>query len=247
MTAREIAHHLKRPSKCGSGWSACCPAHPDKNPSLTLVDSEDGKVLAHCHAGCDQRAVIHALRDLGLWEPLLRKKSVAVAEYDYRDAQGKLLYQVVRTEPKGFFQRRPDGYGGWINRGPRDDQKILYQMTELIPAPILFLVEGERDVETLRSYGFVGTTNVGGAKAAWLPQYTEALRAKEVIVVPDRDDAGYARARRLVRALQGAVGRLVYLDLGEGKDITEWFGKHSELELMAHVEEDLRNASSESD
>ena len=41
-------------------------------------------------------------------------KGKIVAVYDYRDADGTLLYQVVRYEPKTFRQRRPDGNGGWI-------------------------------------------------------------------------------------------------------------------------------------
>ena len=36
------------------------------------------------------------------------------ATYDYLDEKGKLLFQVVRYDPKDFQQRRPDGHGGWI-------------------------------------------------------------------------------------------------------------------------------------
>src|SRR5207237_6401785 len=40
-----------------------------------------------------------------------------VAQYDYRDEQGNFLYQVRRFGPKKkFYQRRPDGNGGWINQ-----------------------------------------------------------------------------------------------------------------------------------
>ena len=37
-----------------------------------------------------------------------------VATYDYTYPTGDLLFQVVRFEPKGFSQRRPDGEGNWI-------------------------------------------------------------------------------------------------------------------------------------
>ena len=43
-----------------------CPAHDDRNPSLS-VDEKDGKLLLKCFAGCDQRDVVSALRDRGLW------------------------------------------------------------------------------------------------------------------------------------------------------------------------------------
>jgi len=45
---------------------ACCPAHDDRNPSLSVSD-KNGKILVHCWAGCTQEEVIGALRDLGLW------------------------------------------------------------------------------------------------------------------------------------------------------------------------------------
>lgn len=53
--------------KTGSGWSARCPAHDDRTPSLSLRSTGDGKVLFYCHAGCNQDEVIAHLRSIGLW------------------------------------------------------------------------------------------------------------------------------------------------------------------------------------
>jgi len=53
--------------KSGRGWSACCPAHDDSTPSLSIQDADDGRVLVHCHAGCEQAEVITALKARGLW------------------------------------------------------------------------------------------------------------------------------------------------------------------------------------
>lgn len=41
-----------RPRGRNGSWSACCPAHEDKRPSLSLREAEDGRVLIYCHAGC---------------------------------------------------------------------------------------------------------------------------------------------------------------------------------------------------
>ena len=38
------------PRQQGEEWSACCPAHDDRNPSLSIREGSDGKVLIHCHA-----------------------------------------------------------------------------------------------------------------------------------------------------------------------------------------------------
>lgn len=46
----------------------------------------------------------------------------------------------------------------------------------------MFVVEGERDVETLREYGFVATCEAGGADAKWLPSFTQTLAGREVIL-----------------------------------------------------------------
>lgn len=45
-----------------SGWMACCPAHDDVNPSLSVSESEDGRVLLHCHAGCKNQQVLDSLQ-----------------------------------------------------------------------------------------------------------------------------------------------------------------------------------------
>ena len=66
MTAETIAKALGG-RKAGGGWTARCPAHDDRTPSLSIRDADDGKVLVRCHAGCDQERVIAALRARGLW------------------------------------------------------------------------------------------------------------------------------------------------------------------------------------
>jgi hypothetical protein len=199
VTAASIAARLGG-RKSGTGYVAKCVEHEDRTPSLSLNDSRDGKVLVHCHAGCDQGRVIQKLKDLGLWpdrenvDPGLHSRAFnpdkpIVARYDYTDAHGNPLYQVVRFEPKNFRPRYPDGRGGWIWKKHPD--QVLYRLREVVEAPIVFVVEGEKDVETLRAHGFVATTAAGGAKAPWLPQFTEALRGREVLIIPDNDPPGW--------------------------------------------------------
>ena len=102
------------------------------------------------------------------------------ATYDYCDESGVLLFQVCRYSPKGFRQRRPDGNGGWLwnINGVR---RVLYRLPELIAAPpgaTIWVPEGEKDVDLLRSLGLVSTTNPGGASkrgTKWLPEYNEYL------------------------------------------------------------------------
>lgn len=66
MTAEAIAKGLGG-RKAGGGWMARCPAHDDREPSLSISTGDEDKVLVRCHAGCDQTRVIAALRSRGLW------------------------------------------------------------------------------------------------------------------------------------------------------------------------------------
>jgi putative DNA primase/helicase len=67
MTAENIAKALGG-RKAGAEWMARCPAHADRDPSLSICDASDGRVLVRCHAGCDQKRVIAVLRSRRLWE-----------------------------------------------------------------------------------------------------------------------------------------------------------------------------------
>src|SRR5215813_3480984 len=62
-----LADNLEGSRRSGDGYIACCPAHDDRNPSLSINEDAGGKVLLHCHAGCEQQEVIDALRERGLW------------------------------------------------------------------------------------------------------------------------------------------------------------------------------------
>jgi 5S rRNA maturation endonuclease (ribonuclease M5) len=234
VSAERIARALGG-RRSGSGYLARCPAHEDSAPSLAIAD-RDGKTLVHCHAGCAQRSVIEALRARGAWESEPTRTRRIVAEYNYTDERGDLLYQVVRSEGKEFRQRRPDGSGAWIWR--KSSRQVLYRLQEVLEAPIVFVVEGEKDAETLRAHGFVATTNAGGAKAPWLPEFTQSLAGREVILIPDNDAPGRERVLRIAGELHRQVAKLIVLELeGDVKDVTEWFEcGHSELELIAQLD-----------
>lgn len=59
---KQILDRLKTVSRSGDGWTACCPAHEDKNPSLSLMIGHNGRPVFHCHTGCTPDAIMAALR-----------------------------------------------------------------------------------------------------------------------------------------------------------------------------------------
>ena len=152
-----------------------CPAHEDTTPSLAVTEKA-GKILFKCFGGCSQDRVTSALKARGLWpspssdRPQAQKPQI-VATYDYLDAAGKLVYQVVRREPKDFRQRRPDPQhpGKWIWNMDGVD-RVPYRLPELLEAEVAAVVEGEKDCDRLRTLGLTATCNSGGA-GKWRKEY----------------------------------------------------------------------------
>lgn len=245
---------LPNVKRCGSGWKARCPAHKDTQPSLTIGIGLDGQVLLHCHAGCDLTTILTALglslRDLFPNDAFANARPGAGAShttpprrrisavYDYVAPDGTLLYQTVRLDPKGFYQRRPDGKGGWIH-DLQGVERVLYRLPALLAAPTraVWLVEGEKDADALTALGLLATTAVGGASAAWLAQYTAWLADHPVILLPDNDAPGLARVWTIAQALWGVVPRIRILELpglpAKG-DVSDWLADgHTKAELIA--------------
>jgi hypothetical protein len=61
-TADRLLSHLDGVEKHGGGWRARCPSHgSDRNRALSVAVGDDGRVLAHCHAGCSVLEIVHAV------------------------------------------------------------------------------------------------------------------------------------------------------------------------------------------
>jgi len=151
------------------------------------------------------------------------------AVYPYYDLNGELLYEVVRYEPKRFRQRVPDGQGGWVY-SLGGIKRVPYRLIELIngisAGETIFIVEGEKDVETLRSYGYTATTSAQGAGWRWPDDWVNYfVGAHQVVVIPDNDQPGRDAAKRRAELLSSVVNRvrILYLPVGDGEDVTDWF------------------------
>jgi putative DNA primase/helicase len=227
-----------RPNK--TGWMACCPAHDDRNPSLSLRLGNNGDLLARCHAGCTFASIAAGL---GISETEFfmddnkqqeKPKKKFGESYDYQDENGKLLYQVVRWEPKGFSQRRPkvDVPKGrddweWNMEGVR---RVLYHLPELVAnrnesnPRAVWIVEGEKDVLSLALINLLATTNSGGA-GKWDESYNEVLAGLRVFIIPDNDDPGHEHAAYVCSSLQGVAASVKIVELpglSEKQDVSDW-------------------------
>lgn len=75
-TVDVLLSRLDRVKRTGSWtWSARCPAHDDRGPSLSVRELDDGRILVHCFAGCDVHDVLAAV-DLNISD-LFPPRSIA--------------------------------------------------------------------------------------------------------------------------------------------------------------------------
>src|SRR6516162_1972983 len=86
-TARELAEKLKG-HKLGEGrYTAPCPSHDDKTPSLSIDEGRNGRPVFHCHAGCNQQAVLDALIAMNLWPRPHERKPNGLTLAQYAEAK----------------------------------------------------------------------------------------------------------------------------------------------------------------
>lgn len=188
------------------------------------------------------------------------------ATYPYEDEEGALAYEVLRFEPvsgegkKTFKQRRRHG-GAIVNglnagmyklgRGgeyfpAKGDEagaieleaspRFLYRLSAVLSSSVVVYVEGEKDVATVEALGFVATTNSGGAKAPWLPEYSNWLAGRLVIVMPDQDEPGKAKGKLIAAALKGRAETIV-LNVPAGKDASDFAISHGTEALKSLIAE----------
>ena len=235
----------------GDECQTLCPFHDDHKPSFTF-NNQTGRYFCH---GCKKKGDIFHFygktngkgtkrgfgtilrgiaNDFGIpWE---EKKSKLVKAYDYKDADGNLISQTLRYEPKDFKQRRPNGKGEWIWKDVfKHIQPILYHLPEVLKAKEVIIVEGEKDVDNLIEMEFIATTCPMGAKK-WRDEYNEPLRGKDIILIPDNDNEGREHMTQVAISLNGTAKNLKWIDLpnlpSKG-DVSDWIAKFDDKEDAA--------------
>lgn len=217
----------------GGSGAACCPAHkPDLHRSLSVRFGRDDELLLKCHAdqGCTFPAIVQALGRQAK-DFFFRRCEKVVNEriahtFDYVDGEGEVRYQAVRCEPKRFFQRQPDGAGGWTNH-LEGVTRIPYRLPELLEADksrMVLVVEGELKVHALEALGFLATCNAGGAEK-WPLDFGQYLVGRAVAILPDNDEKGWRHAHHVARCLSSACGPIRIVELPGVRlkdDILDW-------------------------
>lgn len=229
-------------------YTAKCPAHEDHVQSLTFWDAET-HIGVKCFAGCTRRSVCESL---GIWERDLYydaeeavKVEEAEAVYPYHDENGTLLYEVVRFPGKRLRPRRPNGE--WGIEGVR---RVLYRLSSLVVAQTypgtvhaVYIVEGEKDADRIRSLGYVSTTPPFGA-GKWKASYVKYFLGLRVVIVADRDanradgsSPGLEHAREIAESLEGIAESVRIVQARAGKDVTDHVNAGYTLDELEPVDE----------
>ena len=238
LDINDVLDRLKNVKKCGTGYSACCPAHDDRTPSLS-VKEEGGKLLMYCHKGCD---FVQIVQSLGLFEPEQNeRKKKEVAVYDYFDENGELRYQVVRYEPKTFRLRKPDGKGGW-EWNLKDTRRVIYNLPEILQAReddyYVVFCEGEKDADNVKNKLNLPATTVATGANAWRESYADSFFGLNVVILPDNDEVGKEFAKKVANSIsnQAQSVRVINLpDLPESGDVSDWIEKGGTREQLIEL------------
>lgn len=241
-------------NQAGPEWRGPCPVHQGDDANFS-VNPESG--LAYCHSQCGRGwSILQLEQELSgrPWKQCRQEinaivgrpargpaRLTEVATYDYTDANGEFLFQVVRYEPKTFRQRRRvvkmDGTSAGISweYNIKGISRVLYRLPKVKAADQVLVVEGEKDVENLERLGFVATCNPGGAcnhAGKWLKNYTESLEGKRVVILPDNDTPGQKHAEIVAREVRHRARELRIVPVPAGKDVSDWIAAGATREVI---------------
>ena len=298
-STKKILDRLSGVKETSSGWSARCPAHEDRQASLSISEGQDGRVLLKCHAGCDHKKIVSALgleeRDLfdqststrpvsatkasSCSRPTPKKAGKAYATADeaqkayertlgksatvhkYLDENGIHVGSVIRWQLSPTSKEiRPTSLhaDGWRLEHMPEPRPLLDRRTILETAGPVYVVEGEKAFDAASGLGLVATASAGGANTAGKSDWSP-LAGREVVILPDNDDAGRKYAADVAEILHEldppATVRVVELDgLDEGGDVADLYeacqseeelkALHEKIERLADEAEPLSRSSS---
>jgi hypothetical protein len=239
MQAEQIAKALGNAKKVNGSWLASCPlpthgqGNGDKNPSLSITDGQDGKPLFKCHGGCEQHDVFAAIRDYGLLpdlepraellasiQPLPQQQQSLEQEWHYTDEDGVTLfikqrYKTNDAKGKTYKQLRVDE-SGKRHQTITGAKIVPYNLPEVEDARkagrTVFLTEGEKAADALKSIGVIATCTHQGA-SSFPEDAIQYFAGLNVVILPDNDKVGWEYARKAVKAIKTVANSIRVLDL----------------------------------
>lgn len=210
-----------------------CPAHRGDDPNLAISRASNGTILKCWSHDCSTAEIAAAfgglkVSDLFYDAPVSNgRPNAETGRYRYVDEGGVHGYDAVRKgygSDKTFHLEPANGKRG--KGAMKGVRRLLYRLPRLLEAldalePVLiYIPEGERDVESIELVGGVATTNSEGA-SHWPAEFNPLFKGARVVVIADRDEAGRKRAADLRRQLEPLAASFREVEAITGNDVTD--------------------------
>lgn len=191
---------FSNPERKGEGFLTDCPVCHKRHMYVSLGNKNN--VICYCqHVDCNagMEEVVKACgisrSDFFIGEPQKKKLSES-REHIYHYENGNIFGRKIIKKYAGSDKKeaRWEKYenGSYIN-GLKGATAPLFNLPTVATSqdPDLFVVEGERDVETMKKLGFVATSLPnGGNQTKWADEYTKYFKNKNVYIITDNDETG---------------------------------------------------------
>ena len=201
----------------------------------------------------NKAAAAKFLQDNGLIPANTNKRAgkPILREHIYRDETGNPVRKAIKYTDGSWRQYGWDD-GDWVPK-VKGLPNIPYQLEELCQDHtdrMLFIFEGEKDVDRAIKFGLLATCNVGGA-GNWKAELNQHLTGKRVCIVPDNDAAGLSHADKVLDLLlQDGFEAFILTShleaLTDKGDFSDWMDQNSNNidAFLALVDADQQNQKS---
>lgn len=140
--------------------------------------------------------------------------------YIYKDENAEPVYFKTRIDygikDKTFLFEQPNG-----KKSLKDVHRVPYNLPSVLNSSLIYFVEGEKCADILIKNGLTATTLDSGANSVWYDYYNDYFDKKEVIIIPDNDNAGNKYAVKILEHIPTA-NVIVLSDLDEKEDVYDW-------------------------
>lgn len=270
MIFEDNLQHFRISKRYGDKAQAVCPAHNDKQASLTITKGRKCTLFC-CHAGCQLDDILSAAglnkRDTFYdeepiktnWRAYIesREHKKIEAVYNYVSCNGAYAFTKIRLEGKkilyGILENDRFAYG--LPKGTdRKSLKAVYGSIQALnkaitEGKVIFIPEGEKDADTLNKQGYTAFTY--GGCGDWQRDFAELVRGADVVILADNDEPGKKVAGTIMNDIQSFVKSVKIVvpmpDIPKA-DITDYFqAGHTREEFEQMLNTVIENRICEND
>ena len=236
---------------CGSGTrpggDAALEVYEDTNSFYCFACNTGGSLIDLYKAmhKTNAKTAIKELADkYGISEPEKPKKprkrlDDQTRTHDYHNADGSMFarkivykYDDGSKNAARFLFNPSTGQFDFNSQGLRGQHAPLYDLHRIPGSSgAVYIVEGEKDAQTLQEMGLTATTAPNGASAKWQTYYNDVLAGRDIVIVTDNDDPGRKYGQTVAKGVQGVAASvkvvpasLIYPQCPQKGDISDIVG-----------------------